>query len=524
MGSCVTCKKTTITTFPSTRNTIKFSNNKKITTISKLISLLPVNESHFMDSNSKYDNPDNYMEVEAVGRGSHGKVTKMKHKMSDQLLIEKSENGVDSIKFMENEARILRKLHHPKICRLKRVCKKERINSLILEYYPDQTLQHLLEKTKLDEQSCVQIVHQMLEILIYMHQKGVFHRDIKPDNVLVEQGNKGDLDVKLIDFGVACFADDPEDQFKQFGNPHYFAPERRKGINTEKGDIWSLGVMLYYMMFLSFPYPEHPIEFNEVNFENFDDCSEELKDLLGKMLQVNHKTRPEASKLLKHPWFLSFSKETLIRKKLISVSHVTKSKAFDQFRSDSLTSAEIHKYNMGFLRGIMNCLVNYEPGNKLQQNVIALIVHNMGYSDEKRERINVFNIIDSKSKGRLDIEDLRKAMLWAYDKVTVEYNLEILFKRMDRNNSQYIEMDEFLQATFPKDKLLSPEVMKDVYYFLCGGTNGIDKKILAEKFNIGENIISRMWTKFVEKHDANKDGLLSFEEFSLLMKGMISEN
>lgn len=522
MGACVKCKKTKIRTFSSSQSIIKSENSNQTNLTSKLLSLLPINDNNFIDSNSKYDNPENYIEVESIAKGSHGSITKMKHRLSEQVIVEKREDVGSSYKFVENEASILKMLHHPKICRLKRVKKDDVINSLILDYFPQGTLETTIKNEEIGEPAAISIIHQMLDILSYIHLVGVYHRDIRPDNILVEPITKTDYDVKLINFSVACFAVDQDDQLKAFGNSLYFAPEKWLGIKTEKSDVWSLGIVLYYMMFKTFPYPENPIEYIEVDLNNID-CSNALKDLISQMLTINYRRRPEASKLLNHEWFSSYKNNSSIRKKLISSSSVGRPKVLEKLDSKSPNSSEIFKLNKEFLKKLMQNLVNYKPGNKIQQNVIALIVHNLGYSQEKQELVKVFNMIDSKSKGRLDIEDLRQAMLWSFDKVTVEDNLEIIFKRLDRNSSQYIEIDEFLQATISKDKLLSKEVIVDIFYFLCDNQNGIGLEVIKEKFNIGDKIARDMWRKFAAKHDKDEDGVLNFEEFWKLMKGMMSE-
>lgn len=96
-----------------------------------------------------------------------------------------------------------------------------------------------------------------MEGIAYLHSKGIAHRDIKLDNILIEEKTKM---IKIIDFGFACFTRDgrgSKQMHKIFcGTPSYMCPELVKKLDydAEKVDVWALGVLLYAMLTGIFPF------------------------------------------------------------------------------------------------------------------------------------------------------------------------------------------------------------------------------------------------------------------------------
>lgn len=98
---------------------------------------------------------------------------------------------------------------------------------------------------------------QVLSAVNYCHQRGIVHRDLKVENILVkdvapssvdeEYGNKR-INIKLIDFGISCRIRPKEKLNKFFGTPYYMAPEIIKRDYNEKCDLWACGVILYVIM------------------------------------------------------------------------------------------------------------------------------------------------------------------------------------------------------------------------------------------------------------------------------------
>jgi eukaryotic-like serine/threonine-protein kinase len=147
------------------------------------------------------------------------------------------------------EADIGRKLDHPGVVKVLpaeddgRVC-------MIMEWAEGRPLRNILdEEKKLSSERAERITMRVCEVLSYIHGQGVIHRDLKPDNIMVDERDQ----IKLVDFGIAGEARARRLTFAKFtkamGTPDYVSPEQVKGKRGDaRSDIYSLGVMLYEML------------------------------------------------------------------------------------------------------------------------------------------------------------------------------------------------------------------------------------------------------------------------------------
>ena len=89
-----------------------------------------------------------------------------------------------------------------------------------------------------------------------MHAKNIVHRDLKPENILLDSQDKSNLDIKISDFGFACFFNPDEGLDLVLGSPIYMAPEIiLKEKYNDKVDIWSIGVITYMLLTGRNPFP-----------------------------------------------------------------------------------------------------------------------------------------------------------------------------------------------------------------------------------------------------------------------------
>ena len=148
-----------------------------------------------------------------------------------------------------------------------------------------------------------------------MHNKGYVHRDIKLENIMFEKNCSFDQ-CKIIDFGFARKYTKDEHLFEVMGSPLYMSPQiLDQSSYTEKFDILSTGIILYFLWYGKFPYKSINLVdlkseisktyFKKDSFLSLKGISDQGKNFLLKLLAHNENERPAASQLIKDFWFQS---------------------------------------------------------------------------------------------------------------------------------------------------------------------------------------------------------------------------
>ncbi|MBP0956361.1 MAG: Stk1 family PASTA domain-containing Ser/Thr kinase [Oscillospiraceae bacterium] len=154
----------------------------------------------------------------------------------------------DFVRRFRNESKAIAVLSHPNIVRIYDVGFSDRIQFIVMEYIDGITLKEFMEQQGvLKWKDSVHFIIQILRALQHAHDRGIVHRDIKPQNIMLFP----DGTIKVMDFGIARFAREEGKTIsdKAIGSVHYISPEQARGdITDEKSDIYSVGVMLYEML------------------------------------------------------------------------------------------------------------------------------------------------------------------------------------------------------------------------------------------------------------------------------------
>ena len=171
-----------------------------------------------------------------------------------KILKEEFSDNSDFLRRFRNESKAIAVLNHPNIVKVYDVSFGDQIQYIVMEFIDGITLKEYIEQEgTIRWQEAVHFTTQILMALECAHEKGIIHRDIKPQNIMLLQ----DGSIKVADFGIARFLQSETQTMtdKAIGSVHYIAPEQASGdYITDKADIYSVGVMLYEMLTGKLPF------------------------------------------------------------------------------------------------------------------------------------------------------------------------------------------------------------------------------------------------------------------------------
>ena len=171
-----------------------------------------------------------------------------------KILREEYYSNEELLRRFKNESKAIAMLSHPNIIQVYDVCFSGTMRSIVMEYIDGITLKEYMEQQgKLTWKEAVHFTEQVLRALAHAHEKGIVHRDVKPQNVmLLADGN-----IKITDFGIARFARSETKTItdRAIGSVHYISPEQARGEHTDqRADLYSVGVMLFEMLTGQLPF------------------------------------------------------------------------------------------------------------------------------------------------------------------------------------------------------------------------------------------------------------------------------
>lgn len=225
----------------------------------------------------------NYRVLKQIGAGGMAKVYLAVHKDVPNLkvVLKILSDPRHAARFMQEADKLALLERNPNICHIRHFFNHEEELVIAMEYIDGKSLEEMIaEKGKFAVDETIGIVDGLLAALAFAHDKGIYHRDIKPGNVMFDR----DGQLKVIDFGIAKGKTDPQMTIvgTAAGTPEYMAPEQfagGEGIDYAKCDIYAVGTMMYKMLAGRAPFigdnefvlrdmkllenPEPPSRFNE---------------------------------------------------------------------------------------------------------------------------------------------------------------------------------------------------------------------------------------------------------------------
>ena len=376
------------------------------------------------------------------------------------------------------------------------------------------------------EHKAAKLFRQMVSSVYYLHQLGIAHCDLKPENFLFrEKDSKSNKqqnndDMVLIDFGMAKIVEWRKYYKRMNGTPYYIAPEVLGGKYNESCDMWSLGVILFIMIF-GFP-PFFDSDERKNSREQSDaviykkikkgfvpkvqkgygawfpidhPVSSHCRDLISRMLRTSVADRITSEEALEHPWLqLDAPHEQ-------SNLHEQRSKSAEK--------------NPIILRSVL--LFKHHSG--LQGEILRLLKECNYLNSSQIESVkSFFKLADKNQDGLISREELFQALKEIDTDLTAD-DIQSILRSIDANNDGYMDYDELLTSRINR-KLQSKEArLRKVFKALDLDDNGkissAELKAALESVSAQSNmtIDKSQCDKLISEVDKNNDGEIDFEEF-----------
>ncbi|TFK80522.1 Pkinase-domain-containing protein [Polyporus arcularius HHB13444] len=255
----------------------------------------------------------NYTLGKVIGEGTYGKVRMGTHRLTGtRVAIKQIPKAMSAA--LTREIHHHRQLHHPHVTQLYEVIATESSIWLVTELCSGGELfDYLAEKGRLSEDEARILFGQLCLAVAYVHGKGIVHRDLKLENVLLDEKCR----VKLGDFGFTREFEKGSLLETFCGTTGYAAPEMlmaKKYLGPEV-DVWSLGVILFTLLTGTLPFDDddESVMRDKVIKGVYEDpewLSDEARDLLANILEVDPTKRLTIAQILTHAWFTTVSKHS----------------------------------------------------------------------------------------------------------------------------------------------------------------------------------------------------------------------
>eukprot|EP00271_Cylindrocystis_brebissonii_P008055 TRINITY_DN2207_c1_g1_i1.p1 TRINITY_DN2207_c1_g1~~TRINITY_DN2207_c1_g1_i1.p1 ORF type:complete len:1730 (+),score=245.25 TRINITY_DN2207_c1_g1_i1:218-5407(+) len=259
-----------------------------------------------------------YLVGKRLGSGKNGEVFSVSDRETSEAfackVLLKSRMSRSDVVACSLEVQILAAvIGHPAIVAFREAIEDEQAIYIIMELCHGGDLFDRIEKRKtFPEADAAQVCRILLSALQFIHERGIIHGDIKPENVMMAQPYS-DLSVRVADFGEAVFCIPGEKVTHVAGTASYVAPEVLDRSYGHEADIWSLGVVMYVMLSGEQPFRAKEVKsiFEQVMVGKYDleagpwtMISPAAKDLVRRMMCLNPQARITAEQAKRHPWIL----------------------------------------------------------------------------------------------------------------------------------------------------------------------------------------------------------------------------
>ena len=343
-----------------------------------------------------------YQFIRWIKSGGYGQVFLSKHVYTNKEYaikqIDTSEFSNEDLYNISRENLILRSMVHKNVIRCYNSFAHENKFYTVMDFAEGGELTYLLkDKGALNEDEAKKIFKQIYEAVCYIHSRNIIHRDLKPNNILFLDKEK--THIVIIDFGISGMSNGNQKEKIKAGTTRFLPPEIVGGeefSSSQKLDIWALGVILFLMVEGCYPFNGKStkeiilaILKENIEFNKKIKISNALKNLIGGMLEKNHRFRIDDDSDLFNKWF-NYSPPVIQRKKTMEEKNSRKKNEnylnyLTPTKSTALKRLPTHSYNSCF-KNPQNLMAKFKEGaNKL--NLINIKpVNNPNISSQKFER------------------------------------------------------------------------------------------------------------------------------------------
>jgi len=406
-------------------------------------------------------------------------------------------NSMDRQDFRQ-EVDILKRIKtHKNICHFVDWADDARYGYLVMQSCSGGELFDQIAARKCTEKDSALAVVDVLSALNFLASKRILHRDLKPENLLYKDKSPG-APLKLIDFGLAMYLAKGQAATEVCGTTSYMAPEVLQGQYQFECDVWSLGVITYFLLCGSLPFPGNNDDEKEnrilrsgetgipMSSKAWASVSPQAKDFVKQVLHANPRKRLSGKAALKHPWIAergTLSEAPLSEEVASSLKKYAGStrfaKAVRHQMATQLTSSELH-----YLRNVFERLDTDGTGTVSREEFMAAIK-----DEEQGGNVSISNTLKEIDMDAFDLDgdgqiDWKEFVAGAINEHEVfnEESLYTVFQKADTDNNGTLSHSE-IESYLGKDHELTRELMEEIKKSRGADVDIKDLKITLAEFN-----------------------------------------